>query len=212
MLLRLARMSESAEPRWVRNALLAWWTEIRSLLVTMWTFVSSPRRFGSEWADGKLDAMNPLGVVLASATVLLPADYGLQQLLGWDHRANVGFWIEIGRASRPYLFSALTGVVIHAAMRLVGSQRRLSTTIGLLLYATVLSWLFWCLGLVVCYLTGAGDMIPNLGSLISLGWAAAALAGAQRVRLWWCAPVVLGASAFAIPVLINLLLGRAGLT
>jgi hypothetical protein len=30
--------------------------------------------------------MNPVGFVLASATVLLPVDYGVQRLLGWDTR------------------------------------------------------------------------------------------------------------------------------
>jgi len=200
------------EPRWVHNALVAWWTEIRSLLVTMWRFISAPRRFGAEWADGKLAAMNPIAVVLGSATVLLPADYGLQRLLGWDRRANVDVWIELARASRPYLFAALTAVVVHIVLRLVGSRRSLTTTVGLMFYAGVFSWLAWCLGLVACYVTGVGSVIPNLASAATtLIWATLALVGAHRVRSWWCAPLMLGACAFVLPMLVNLVFSRAGL-
>jgi hypothetical protein len=202
---------DRGEPRWIRDGLRLWFTEIRLLFVTLWTFVTAPRRFGAEWASGKLVAMNPVGVVLASATVLLPADYGLQRVLGWDRRPNVSVWIELARASRPYLFAALTGLVVHLVLRALGSRRLLSTTVGLLFYGIVLSWVLWCVGLVVCYFTGAGSAVPNILTFLTLGWVAVAFDGAHGIRWWWCA-CVLAVIGYGLIFGINAVMGHAGLT
>jgi len=206
-----APVSNGDEPRWIRDGIALWLSEIRLLFVTIWTFISAPRRFGAEWASGKLVAMNPVGVVLASATVLLPADYGLQRLLRWDQRPNISIAIELARASRPYLLSALLGLLIHLALRLLGSRRMLSTTIGILFYVTVWSWAAWCVGLVVCYFAGLGSAVPTLMAGATLLWAALALDGAHRVRWYWCLGLLI-VVGFGLIQLINLMQRYAGLS
>jgi hypothetical protein len=201
----------SREPPWIHDIVALWVREIRAFFATARRFVVSPRRFGDEWSSGEFIAMNPITFVLASATILLPIDYGAQKLLGWDKRPDVNFAIEIARAMRPFFFAILGGCATHVVLRLLGSRRRISTTIGIMIYSTVLAWLLWDVGLLSCFATGEGPRVPGVMALLALAWLALALAGAHRIRWWWCAAIAT-ATAYPLIQLVNLVLDAAGLS
>ena len=64
----------------------------------------------------------PANSFTATWSILLPADYGLQRLLGWDARPNVSFWVELARSLRPYLFVLPATLIAHAVFGLLGSR------------------------------------------------------------------------------------------
>jgi hypothetical protein len=174
------------EPRWIRDAVVAWWDEIRHFFSTAAGFVRSPRRFGSAWADGEGRAMNPLAFLVSSWPILLPIDYGLQRVLRWDVRPEQPLIVELSRAIRPYLFLIPVSILLTAVFRLTGSRRRLTTTLGLLLYWMVFAVLAWIVGLLGCLVTGAGSWLATTSMYLTLPLAALALAGAHRLPWGWC--------------------------
>jgi hypothetical protein len=189
---------QAGEPRWLREAFVLWWTETRLFFSTLARLATRPRRFGAEWADGSTRAMNPLGFLLASWPLLLPIDYGLQRLLGWDRRPNVSFMIEAARAMRPYLFVIPMALLLYGFFRAAESTRKLTTTVGILLYWSVLGILGWIAGLLVCFVAPVGSTVPKLTSLCTMAWGALALAGAHRVHWAWCLGGMLGCGAASL--------------
>jgi hypothetical protein len=199
------------EPRWLNDMAALWRREIRAFFSTAAALIVSPQRFGREWASGQRTAMNPIAFVLASATVLLPIDYRTQKWLAWDKRPDVSFATDIARAFRPFAFAIAFGLVAHVLLRLLGSRRHMPTTVGLCIYTAVVSWAGWCLGLIACAITGAGGIVPNICSLVTLAWPALALAGAHAMRWWWCALIIV-VTAYPTILLVNLVFDRLGLS
>jgi len=142
--------------------------------------------------------MNPLGFLAASWPLLLPLDYGLQRWLGWDNRTNVSFFIEAARLLRPYLMVIPVGFAMHMIFRVVGSRRRWTTTMGLLLYWMVLFAAVWVLGLLACRAFRVGNWLPKMICMLTLAWGALALAGAHRTRWWWTLLALVGVTAISI--------------
>jgi hypothetical protein len=193
------------EPRWIRDAWMLWWSEVRLFFFTFARFAKNPRRFGAEWASGELRAMNPFGFLLASWPLLLPIDYGLQRWLGWDRRPSVGFMIEAARAMRPWMFVIPASMLLYGFFRSAESTRRFGTTLGILLYWSVFGVLGWVIGLALCMVVPAGNWLPKLLSMISTIWGGLALSGAHRVHWAWCIPAIL-ACGFASTSSVNSLL------
>jgi hypothetical protein len=172
------------EPRWVHELLRAWWREILLFAATAARFACHPRRFGAEWATGRRTAMNPLGFVAASCPILLPLDYGLQAL-GHASRPDVPLALELARSARPYLFVVPMTLLTALLFRMGGSRRRLTTTLGILLYWTVLSIVGWIVGVVLNVGFHLGDVVPHLAGYLTMIWGGLALGGAHQVRWGW---------------------------
>jgi hypothetical protein len=199
------------EPTWIRDLLAFWAAEVRLFLHTLGQFVRAPHAFGADWAEGRLRVINPAAFLAATWPLLLPADYGLQHLLGWDHRRNVGLGIEVARALKPYLLVVPASLLIHAALRLGGSRRRLSSTLAMMLYGVALVALGWVIGLGACYLFKAPRAIIFVISGAAAMWTALALAGLHRVRWPLCAALYM-AAWFASAHVVNWVLDRARLS
>jgi hypothetical protein len=196
------------DPRWISDGLHLWLDELRLFASTAWGLLRSPARFTAEWARGERKAMNPFGFLAATWSILFPVDYGLQRLMGWDTRANVSFWVEIARSLRPYLFVLPATLIAHVVFRLIGSRRRISSTLAVFLYATAFSILGWVLGLLACWPTGLGGALPRVTTMLCAMVGAFAFEGLHRVRWWWCVAVMLGslfAATFGINSLLDLL-------
>jgi hypothetical protein len=114
---------DPGEPRWANDALRLWIAETRLFWSTAFAFVAHPRRFGEEWSAGRQPAMNPLGFLAICWPILLPIDYGLQRLLGWDSRPDVSFTVAVARAARPYLFLLPTAPLLHWIFAALGSRK-----------------------------------------------------------------------------------------
>jgi len=200
-----------AEPRWVRDIFIAWIHELRSFFATAAAFIRAPRRFGAEWSTGELRAMNPVGFVLASATALLPLDYGVQRTLGWDTRPDVNMAIEIARAMRPFAFAILTGIACHVVLKLLRTRGSVAMTVAVFLYSATFAWALWCVGLLICLVTRADNWLPGVIGVLALPWMALALEGVHRIRWWWCLAVTIATGWVAIQV-VRGVLRVAGLT
>jgi hypothetical protein len=195
------------EPRWLRDVAALWWTEVKLFASTAARFVTAPRRFGADWAVGRMRAMNPLGFLAASWPLLLPLDYGLQRWLGWDRRPNVDFTIEMARAMRPYLMIVPIALLTHAFLRLRGSRRSVTTTLGILLYWMAFVVFAWVVGLVVCFVVPVGGVLPKVATLATAPWGALALSGAHRRRFAFCLASLL-VSSIACILAVNAVLDR----
>src|SRR5262245_31166321 len=101
------------EPHWLRDAGALWAYELRRFTTTAAAFLRHPNAFGADWTSGRLDVMNPLGFLGVSWPLLLPIDYGLQRLMGWDRRENLSFFIEAARTLRPYLLLVPAALLVH---------------------------------------------------------------------------------------------------
>ena len=182
-----------AEPTWIRDLFALWATEFRLFLHTLTRFVIAPRAFGDAWAEGRLHVINPAAFLAATWPLLLPADYGLQHLLGWDGRANVSLGTEVARALKPYLLVIPATLLIHGALRLAGTRRRLSSTLAMMLYGVALVALGWVTGLAACFAFGVPRATVFVTSGAAAMWTAFALAGLHRAHWLWCAALYMGA-------------------
>lgn len=203
--------SDEAEPPWLREIAALWLKEGRSFGATAWAFIARPRAFGAAWASGRLPAMNPLGFLVASFSLLLPLDYGLQRLAGWDRRAQVAIFVELARLLRPYLLSIPMALIAHGILRALGSRRRFGTTLGVYLYWITWFGTAWVLGMLLCLAFNANDWLPKCCSLLTMIWAALALAGAHR-KAWIVCLVVASVATLASIVGVNALLKWRGWT
>lgn len=170
----------AGEPRWDRELLALWKQELALFVSTAAGFARHPQRFGAEWAAGRSRAMNPLGYLAASWSILLPIDYGLQAV-GRGGSSDVPLLIELARAVRPYLFVIPMAVLLHLAFRWTSARRRLSTTLGILLYWTTLSIVGWIVGVAANLALHAGSWLPHVTGYATMLWGGLALAGAHRV-------------------------------
>lgn len=201
---------QTGEPRWVADTLAKWWSDVKLFAATAARLALRPRAFGATWSTGQMRAMNPLGFMAASWPLLLPLDYGLQQLLGWSHRTNVPLIVEVARALRPFLSAIPIAMLLHVLFLFTGSRRRFTTTLGASMYWMALATAGWVVGLVGCLVSGAGHWLPNLTGYLTMIWGALVLAGVHRLHWFWCL-VGLAISAPAALIGVNVLLNRLGL-
>jgi hypothetical protein len=179
--------NQDPDPRWIRELVVAWKNEIVLFAMTAYRFGRAPLRFGREWAGGQARAMNPLVFLASSWPLLLPVDYGLQRLL-WDRGAqgDVPLALEVSRAIRPYLLVLPTSLLIFGVFRLTGSRRRLSTTLGILMYWMVFASAGWIVGLLAALAFHLGKWAPMVAGYLTMIWGAAALSGAYGFHWAWC--------------------------
>lgn len=205
----MMREGETGEPRWLGDTLAMWWSDAKLFAATAARLALRPRAFGATWSTSEMRAMNPLGFMAVTWPLLLPLDYGLQQLLGWSRRTNVPLIVDVARAIRPYLSAIPIAVLLHVLFLVTGSRRRFTTTLGASIYWMTLATAGWVVGLVGCVLFGAGQWLPNLTGYLTMIWGALIMSGIHRLHWFWCL-VGLAASAPAALIGMNALLNRLG--
>lgn len=169
------------EPPWLSEAL----EPVLKFLRTAWAFARGPARFCGDWVGGRQEAMNPV-TFIGTATALVVFAMRAVGDLTERHMAPTLF-SQLFLALAPQLYYAQFGLVAHAVLRLLGSRRRWTSSVGVALFA--------------------GGIFPTVAMLISLGvvlgvyWTGGLPEGQelfQAVPAW--ARIVLGAligSAFA---------------
>jgi hypothetical protein len=117
---------------WIREAIALGREEVTRFIGTMVGFMRRPGRFSADWYAGRQRALNPLGFVASALAIS-----GFVGLLTPDNGADDKSTLltELAAASLPYVYYAAVGIVSHPLLRLFGSQRRLSASIGVALFA-----------------------------------------------------------------------------
>jgi hypothetical protein len=120
------------DPDWLRQAALAFWHEIRAFLAAAWSCARAPTTFSRRWADGELEALNPLACLLNSLALRGPWHVLWIHLLGVPN--DMPFWIELGKPILPVLSLLFYGCGVHGLLRLTGKRRPLRTSLGVTMF------------------------------------------------------------------------------
>jgi hypothetical protein len=128
-------MSQSVRtegPPWIREAITQAREELARFAATVRSFMRQPERFSADWFAGRQRALNPLGFAASALAIsglvalcVPPPDVTTKRTL----------LIELAQAGLPYLYYAAVGIVSHPLLRLFGSRRPLSASIGVALFA-----------------------------------------------------------------------------
>src|SRR5438067_6518133 len=174
-------MPAAEPPEWIRDAVGRSAAEVRSFVRTGALFTARPGKFAREWAEGRLRALNPLGVLATGAAVLAVA----RALLDWVVSRSApegGVWKQLADAVAPFIHYAVLGLLCHAVLRVLGSRRKLSDSLAISLFAgggpgVLTPIVVYLSGAVLWMASGRPDVIASglLGSLPH---------GAARVLLW----------------------------
>jgi hypothetical protein len=124
-----------ADPAWPTEAWRAFANEQRLYLSTAVAFTRDPRRFGAEWADGRLRALNPIGFALTGLGITGAWQVAVVRLLD-AAPPNAPLWTELIKPAVPFLFPAVMSVLVHLIAKLLGSRRPLRSTVGIALFAS----------------------------------------------------------------------------
>jgi hypothetical protein len=117
------------EPPWLEEML----KPVRAFLETAWAFLRNPARFSREWVSGQQQAMNPLAFIGASTALLI---FALRATSALAHRTHPpSFFSDLLLALAPQLYYAQLGLVVHWVLRLFGSRRRWTSSVGVALFA-----------------------------------------------------------------------------
>jgi hypothetical protein len=148
------------DPHWLRDALaLPFVAKIRTIGRAVWFLLRAPRAFGEAWYRGERDIPNPLVAMTAAVSILTVLGQETRRLVNKDeppHSLFSSFLETLG----PYAVYIAIGIVAHGVLRLLGSRRKLRTTVG------------------VTLLTGAGA-----GTLLALGIALPAIVAVRLLGM-----------------------------
>lgn len=125
----------AGEPDWVAASMRMALAELRLYFETAFDFTRGPVKFAAAWVSSARRALNPLAFLATSVAI-----YGVVKIIG-ERVSNSGagsrpLWQEAALAVAPYISYALTGVLAHMLLRLLGSRRKLSSTVAMALYAS----------------------------------------------------------------------------
>jgi hypothetical protein len=122
----------SRDPRWLSDLLaLPLVLRARAMGRALLFLLARPRAFGEAWARGDEGIPNP-GVAMATAVSILTILGEQVQGLRHIERSHT-FLATLGWSCGPYVLYASMGIVAHLVLRLLGSTRKLSTSIGTVL-------------------------------------------------------------------------------
>jgi hypothetical protein len=122
------------EPDWIRQAVASALAEARAFLRTAWAFTRAPATFARRWAEGAMQALNPLAFMATAAAIVGTAKHAALRIIGWSESTEA-LWSEVLSALAPYAYYVALGAVSHLVLRLGGSRRHLRTTAAVALYA-----------------------------------------------------------------------------
>jgi hypothetical protein len=121
---------QAVGPTWIREAFVATREEIARFVATLVGFMRRPGRFCDDWFAGRQRALNPLAFVGTALAVS-----GFVGLFVPNPQGNGGVLAGLATAILPYVYYAAVGIISHPLLRLFGSTRRLSASIGVALFA-----------------------------------------------------------------------------
>jgi hypothetical protein len=114
---------------------------------TAWAFIRHPGRFSQAWVAGQQEAMNPITFIGAAAALLIFAMRAVGAMT--DRPFAPTFFSQLRLALAPQLYYAQYGLVAHLVLRMMGSQRRWTSSVAISLFA--------------------GAIFPTLAMLLSFG-------------------------------------------
>jgi uncharacterized integral membrane protein len=124
---------DRSDPPWPREAFGALVHEIGGWLRALLAVARAPRRFAADWADGRIRPLNPLAYALNGLALSGPVTAIIVWLVGIGVD-ELPFWAQVLKPLFPWVYNLVLVLPMHAGLRLLGSQRRLRTTIGAFFY------------------------------------------------------------------------------
>jgi hypothetical protein len=131
------------EPPWLTEAL----EPVLKFLRTAWAFTRSPARFCGDWVSGRQESMNPVAFIGTATALVVFAMRAVGDLT--ERHVAPTLFSQLFLALAPQLYYAQFGLVAHAVLRLLGSRRRWTSSVGVALFA--------------------GGIFPTMAMLLSLG-------------------------------------------
>jgi hypothetical protein len=125
----------AATDTWLREALTHLLGELRSFALTWVGFAFRPARSARAWQAGTRDFMNPLGFAATGAAIYWAVTSVLSTLWPVGEAEADGLAEQLTSAVGPYLHYGLLGAALHLALRTLGSQRRITGSIGAAFFA-----------------------------------------------------------------------------
>jgi hypothetical protein len=120
---------------WLREAAsLPFVQKVRVSLAALWLFVRAPREFGAAWSLGDAAIPNPLVAMAASLSILAVFGQEMRRIMKGDSAPHT-LLASIAETLGPYTLYVGTALVAHVVLVVLGSRRKVSTTIGVTLLA-----------------------------------------------------------------------------
>ena len=128
-----AAPTEAKEPIWFRSH--PWVIDAELYLRTLWLGLARPTVLVDRWLAGDPELVNPITFVVSTAAVVgfVLRAFGQLHPAGKSDAAAPSLWATAWAAIGPYVFYVAVALVMHALLRLLGGQRRLSSTLALTL-------------------------------------------------------------------------------
>lgn len=126
-------MAGEPDPHWLRDAARAVAHELRAYFATLFAIATAPRRFATEWAEGRRQALNPLAFQLNALAVLGPWRAVWARLVD-PNPPTTPLWFELLKPTLPVIGNAVGVTIIHALVRLFGGKRPLRSSVAMALY------------------------------------------------------------------------------
>jgi hypothetical protein len=195
--------------QWPREATRAFAHEWAAFFATVWRVTRAPRQFAADWADGKVEALNPIFYTLNAVAVQAPWVI-LWNRLAHRPEAELPLWSQALGTLSEFLYALVWTLPLHGVLRLCGGRRPLRSTYAISLYVvagpvTFLMLPFYSVLAFVPPRLQAATPTPTpsllllllASALIALGvvatwvvYASVAMAGLMRMRARWVAAAV----------------------
>jgi hypothetical protein len=158
-------------PDWIRGAIERAREEAWKYVATGVAFALRPGRFASTWIEGRERALNPFAILATGAGVLSVARALLDLVVGRPAGAQ-GLLEAVRDGVAPFAHYAVLGALCHLVLRAGRSQRRLSDSIAMSLFAgggpgVASALIVYVAGIALWILAGRPDVVHGglLGSL-----------------------------------------------
>jgi hypothetical protein len=193
---------DRSDPPWPREAYLALAHELRGWVQALIAVTRAPRRFGANWADGVTRPLNPLAYALNGLALSGPVKAIIVRLVGIG-TDELPLWADVVKPLIPWAYNLLMVLPIHAGLRMLGSRRRLRTTVGAHFYSGgplhILNLLLLPVTLLQMTPTYGRDLrvivagsLAGLLQMVAFGiYVVATQAGAHKLKTWRAAVPVL---------------------
>jgi hypothetical protein len=138
-----------SDPHWLREALAIPFVEkARAMVAALWLFMRAPWVFGDSWNRGTAKIPNPLVAMAAAVSILTLLGQESRRALDKDPTPHT-LLVTLSETLSPYVMYVALGFIAHFVLRMLGSERKLRTSIGLSLLAGAGPGTLAALGLVV---------------------------------------------------------------
>jgi len=125
----------AVSPDWPREALRSFSGELKLFLSTVWGITRHPVLFGDAWFEGRAKALNPIGFVATTASLLGVAAHLTSLALRTSEPSPRSLLAECLGQLGPFLHFAVAGALLHLLLKLLrGARGRLRDTVALALF------------------------------------------------------------------------------